>query len=477
MPHGRLHALSTSAAALVAAAVILLLVPAVGAATTYGISEPQGFFASCPTNDDPCSSPAGLAGLWRESAFTSLRSHGRSLQSVRLPVTYDAVAAWDGGSGCTLSHPYRFAYTDQAGREHPAQEAWNDLYYGLKAAYADGLKPLIVIDGYTASTAIRAYAGSPAPGDAGEPDPTTAAGRWAYYCGIRGILNGIAAHLPQRKWPHQWEAWNEPNGGCTYLNDDCSPSVCAQINQPASNFDSSGNDYTCSATGRDDASCAVGEDVGGAAKAACLWIEARNTVVLYPGHAGDEVAAGSFSFPSTGYLASYVGLLNNQGYHPGTWAVHDYGDPTASGWLGRPVAAQLQAFAAALGSQTAGIRNQLWVTESGVLLTDRDRTYPGFASIPCASTSPAVAPNTLGACINGNENAQITSAEAFFHLADVTGGPPVTALYWYQFRGAAGAWDSGLLDPDGNPRAAYCVWTGQPPAACPGSPAAIPAQP
>jgi hypothetical protein len=154
--------------------------------------------------------------------------------------------------------------------------------------------------------------------------------------------------------------------------------------------------------------------------------------------------------------------------------VHDYGDPTASGWLGRPVATQLQAFETALGGQTQGISNQLWITESGVLLTDRDRTYTGFDSIPCASASPAVPANTLGACINGNETAQITSTEAFFDLAAVTGGPPVTALYWYQFRGVAGAWDSGLLDPDGNPRAAYCVWAEQPPAACPGSPAAQP---
>jgi hypothetical protein len=464
-------------AALLAAAAILLAAAPGAQAITYGISEPQGFFASCPTHDDPCSSPSGLKGLWSESAFASLRSHGRSVQSVRLPVTYDAVATWDPQGGCALSNPYRFAYTDQGGRPHPAQESWNDLLSGLKAAYADGLQPLIVIDGYTVGTAVRTYSGSAAPGDAGEPDPTTTAGRWAYYCGVRGILNAIAAHLPQNEWPHRWEAWNEPNGGCTYLDNHCTPTVCAQINQPATNFDPSINSYTCSATGPGDTSCAAGSDAGGAARAACLWIEARNTIVQYTGHAGDEVAAGSFSFPSTGYLTSYVGLLNNRGYHPGTWAVHDYGDPTASGWLGRPVATQLQAFETALGRQTQGISEQLWITESGVLLTDRDRKYTGFASIPCASASPAVPPNTLGACINGNETAQITGAQAFFDLTAVTGGPPVTALYWFQFRGVAGAWDSGLLDTNGTPRAAYCVWTEQPRAACSGSPAATPAAP
>jgi hypothetical protein len=399
------------------------------------------------------------------------------VQSVRLPITYDAVATSDGAGGCTLSNPYRFAYTDRAGRAHPAGESWNDLLYGLQAAHADGLQPLIVIDGYTAGGAIRTYTGSSAPGDPGEPDPTTPAGHSAYDCGVRGILDGIAAHVAQNEWPHRWEAWNEPNGGCTYLNNHCDPAICAQLNQPATNLDSTTSTYTCSATGSDDASCAVGSNAGGAAKAACLWIEARNTITQDPGHARDEVAAGSFSFPSTGYLAPYVALLNSQGYHPGTWAVHDYGDPTASGWVGRPVAEQLQAFEAALGAQTAGIRNQVWVTESGVLLTDRDRSYAGHESIPCVSASPAVPAYTLGACINGDESAQITSAEAFFDLPAVTGGPPVTALYWYQFKGVAGAWDSGLLDPGGRPRAAYCMWTGQAPAACSGSPSASPAGP
>ena len=475
MPHGRLHTLSSSAAALVAAAATFLLAATPAAhATTYGISEPQGLFASCPTHDDPCSNPSGVVGLWNESAFTSLRSHGRSLQAVRLPVTYDAVATSDAAGGCMLSNPYRFAYTDQAGRQHPASESWNDLLDGLRAAHTDGLEPLIVIDGYTAATAVHAYVGSPTPGDAGEPDPTTSAGRSAYNCGVRGILNGIAAHLPKQQWPHRWEAWNEPNGGCTYLNNHCEPAVCAQLDQPASNLDPATGTYTCSATRGGDTSCMVGSDAAGAAKAACLWIEARNVVVQYPGHAGDDVAAGSFSFPSTGYLAPYAALLSSQGYHPGTWAVHDYGDPTASGWVGRPVAEQLQPFQSALGSQTAGTRNQLWVTESGVLLTDRDRSYAGYESIPCLSASSAVPAYTLGACVNGNESAQITSAEAFFDLSAVTGGPPVTALYWYQFRGVAGAWDSGLLDPSGNPRAAYCMWTGRPPAACSGSPAAQP---
>ena len=106
--------------------------------------------------------------------------------------------------------------------------------------------------------------------------------------------------------------------------------------------------------------------------------------------------------------------------------------------------------------------------------TGRDHSYAGYQSIPCVNASAAVPAYTLGACIDGNESAQITSAEAFFDLAAVTGGPPLTPLYWYQFKGVAGAWDSGLLDPTGNPRAAHCISTGKAPAACSGSSAAQP---
>jgi hypothetical protein len=468
---------SSSAAALIAVAVVCLIASPAARAITYGISDSQGTFAACPTYDNPCSSPSGLTGFWQSNAFASLRSSARSVQSVRLPVTYDAVAASNGSNGCTLSNPYRFSYIDQGGRAHPASESWYDLLYGLQAAYADGLQPLVVIDGYTAATAVRAYSGSSAAGDAGEPDPTTAAGSRDYYCGVRGIIDAIAAHLPSYEWPHRWEAWNEPNGGCTYLNNSCAPSVCAQVDQPAGNLDRTTLTYTCSATGAGDSSCAAGSDAGGAAKAACLWIQARNAIVQRAGHAGDEVAAGSFSFPSTAYLSSYTGLLANQGYHPGTWAVHDYGDPTASGWLGRASAQQLQEFAAALGRQTAGISSQLWVTESGVVLTDRDRRYGSFDSIPCPAAAVTAAPNTLGACVNGNENAQITGAQAFFDLQSVTGGPPVTALYWYQFGAAPGAWDSALLDAQGLPRGSYCVWGEKAPSACQGSAQATSAGP
>jgi hypothetical protein len=440
-------------------------------AVTYGISDAQGQFATCPTSDDPCSSATGLSGFWKNGALTALAASPRPVSSVRFPVKYDAVSTWNGSSGCAMSNPYRYAYVDQGGGQHPAGQSWFDLLYGLQAAYADGLRPLIVIVGYTAADAVKSYSATSARGDPGEPDPTTSAGYMDYYCGVRGILNGIAAHLPSYQWPHQWEAWNEPNGGCAYLNNDCSAGICARLNEPAGNQDSEHHNLTCSATGEGQSGCAAGADEGGAAKAACLWIIADDAIANASGHAGDTVAAGTLSWPSTGYLAPYVALLASQGRPAATYSVHDYGDPTASGWLGGSRSDQLQAFDTALGRDTAAAgaaAGQLWVTESGVDLTDRDRRYGQFDSVPCAGGSGSTLPNTLGACVDGNKDAQIRSAQGFFDLRSVTGGPPVTALYWYQFVGSPGGWDSGLLDATGHGRAAYCVWTEQPTADCAG---------
>jgi hypothetical protein len=187
------------------------------------------------------------------------------------------------------------------------------------------------------------------------------------------------------------------------------------------------------------------------------------------------VAAGTFSWPSIGYLEPYVGLLASQGQMPTTYSIHDYGDPAASGWLGQTRTDELTAFDAALARTTAAAHapaSQLWVTESGVNLTDGDLGYADAHSVPCTGAPGSTLPFTLGACLDGNANAQAASAQAFFDLTSVTGGPPVTAVYWYQFAGAPGGWDSGLLDSRGRPRPAYCVWTLQPVTACAGDPRA-----
>jgi hypothetical protein len=476
LPHGRIHALTASAAVLVAA-VICLLTPVGARAVTYAISDAQGLFASCPANDDPCSSPDGVPGFWRNAAFRALTTTAaRPVTGVRLSVKYNAVSTWNDASGCTLSNPFLHGYVDQGGRPHPAQQSWHDLLYGLRTAYADGLTPLVVIVGYGAGDSVKQYDGSGARGDPGEPDPTTTAGWWSYYCGVTGILNGIAAHLPEQQWPHKWEAWNEPNGGCAYLNNDCSAqATCALLNEPATNLDHEHGNYTCSATGRGHSSCAPGSPDGGAAKAACLWLDAEAAMSRVSHHAEDTVAAGTFSWPSIGYLEPYLGLLASQGHMPTTYSIHDYGDPAASGWLGHTRTDELTAFDADLKRVTAAAHApaaELWVTESGVNLTDRDSGYADAHSLPCTGAPGSTLPFTLGACLDGDPEAQAASTQAFFDLPSVTSGPPVTAIYWYQFAGAPGGWDSGLLDSQGRSRAAYCVWTLRPITACAGDPRA-----
>ena len=80
------------------------------------------------------------------------------------------------------------------------------------------------------------------------------------------------------------------------------------------------------------------------------------------------------------------------------------------------------------------------MTESGVNLTDRDLGYAEARSLGCTGAPGSTLPFTLGACIDGKrELLRRAAAQAFFDLQSVTGGPPVTAVYWYQFAAAAGA--------------------------------------
>jgi hypothetical protein len=409
------------------------------AAVVYGFGDAPGLFAQCTTGDAPCSGQ--ITGYWNDPSFTALGSPGSAhrLTMIRLYVAYDAVATSNGRGGCTSSNPWRYAYTDQVGRRYPRQYAWEELYNGLTRAHADGLVPVVAISGYSNYTAVKSYAGSPAPGDPAEPDPTARAGRLAFECGVRGLVNALDDSLPAGERPHYWEAWNEPNGGCRYLNNDCTPSRCAQMDEAA----------PCSATGGADSSCGDRAD-SGAARAACLAVQMAAQIRPTRGHSSDTLLDGAFAWPSTGYLAPYYRLLRSQNALQPTWSVHDYGDPTASDALGSDQTWLLAGFDAALSSLGCA-ECQMWVTEAGAILPDTDSNYAGL-SLPCGAT--------LGECVNGNRAAQAAGADGFFDLARV--GPlPVTHLFWYEFTGPISSdWDSGLLDAGGTPREPYCAWLG-----------------
>jgi hypothetical protein len=436
------------------ALIVVLVLAATGAAapsaaeaTTYGIADAEGTFASCSSYDYPCSA-GSVGGYWSNAWFQLLygSSSAHTLGSVRLFVDYDAVYAWNGSTtspGCVYSNPLQYSWQDQSGSNHPAGQSWYDLFYGLQEAAADHLTPLVSIGGYGS---IHANSWDPA-----TPDPTTVSGYWQYYCGVAGIVSAINywnsnGAIPAAGVPHEWEAFNEPDGTSTY------------------NGNANSEDWNCDTSNNG--------NVDGAGKAACDWIIAHNTIHAYSGHSTDTVAAGVFHAPSgaTGscitynYMCAYANMLVSQGYYPPTWAVHDYNDVTASTINGstHPL---LKSFDSALYADTAQTASSIWVTEAATRLDDPDRTYNG-QGVNCAATPGDTDNNggTLGACVDENAYAQTTAAQNFFTLPDVYtygGAPiPVTQIFWYQLIGNSIGWDSGMWDGNSSGRAPYCVWYG-----------------
>jgi hypothetical protein len=406
---------------------------------TYGLADGAGSYASClPTDPDCCSAQHGtcraatLSGMYAAPLFTELLTPASAHQitDVRLFVNYDAVQEWNGSTtapGCRYSRVLNQSWYDGGGRLHESGEAWKDLLAGLIEAHAQGLTPVVAIDGYGSPEARPAW-------DQPAPDPTTTAGYWEYRCGVGGIL-GALAQLPAALQPHTWEAFNEPDGFPVFRSlDGAQASGCP-----------------VGATGQPD----------GAAKAACLYPIAADTIHGFAGHSQDTVIAGTFIHPSSSYLATYVAAMAKLmpgAAFPSIWSVHDYRDVSADYAGSAPT--ELAGFDQALATDTGGLAKELWVTEAGVLLTDHQR----------GSTCPAAGPDaggTIGACLQGQAANQTSSANEFFALAKVAGAVPITHLFWYEWQ-AEPEWDSGLVDAAGTPRTSWCVFYGS--GSCTGSP-------
>ena len=406
---------------------------------TYGYADAMGSYASCLSTTPACCDTrtatcqaATLSGNYAAPLFEELESPASAHQvtEVRLFVTYDAVQEWNGSvsaPGCTYSRVLDESWHDGADRLHEAGESYQDLVAGLIEAHAQGLTPVIAITGYGSPEAKPAW-------DEPAPDPTTTAGYWAYRCGVRGILSALS-QLPADVQPHTWEAFNEPDGFGVFRSLD----------------------------GQQASSCAVGTQgqPDGAAKAACLYPLAVRSIHGFTGHGQDTVIAGTFIHPSVSYLATYVGetikLLPGAAF-PSTWSVHDYRDVSADFNGTSPT--DLAAFDAALATYTGGLATDLWVTEAGTLLTDRQQ------SGDCPAAGPDAA-GTLGACLEGQAVTQTASANEFFALATVADAVPITHLFWYEWA-AEPNWDSGLVDAAGAPRTSWCVFYGS--GTCTGSP-------
>jgi hypothetical protein len=266
------------------------------------------------------------------------------------------------------------------------------------------------------------------------PDTTTVAGWWEYHCGVQGVLNAVSK-LPTADRPHIWEPINEPDSFSIYKGNEAST----------------------------DESCAVVpvSDISGPARAACAYIVAANQIHQFADHADDTVIAGVFTHPDTGYLKAYatlLGALMPGAMYPATWAVHDYDDVTAS--YDGPVSSSLRRFDRALAADSGGGARDLWVTETGTLLTNHRVT----GDCPAAGVDAA---GTLGACVNGQAARQVNDAAGFFALPAAGSAVPITHLFWYQWAGEAN-WDSGLSDGTGQLRAPWCAFYGS--GACAGSP-------
>ncbi len=120
-------------------------------------------------------------------------SSAHRVRDVRFFVDYDAVQTWNGSTsapGCVYSPTVDRPYYDIADGWHTAALSIDDLVAGVIEARAEGLTPVVSIEGFS-------YASATPPGDAPFPDPTTTAGYWDYRCGLLGILgrDGPAAGL------------------------------------------------------------------------------------------------------------------------------------------------------------------------------------------------------------------------------------------------------------------------------------------
>ena len=415
------------------ALVVCACLAASASAETYGLGDAPGTFAHCTIAAAPGSCPASATGgYYSDPNFRALTgpASAHRITQVRLFVAYDAIEEYNGSPtspGCTLSRVAQQSWRDGAGRLHGAGQSWNDLQAGLLAARADGLQPVVSIAGYGSPQATPSW-------DQPVPDTTTPAGWWEYRCGVEGVLNAVS-RLPAADRPHIWEAVNEPDSFSIYNGNAASTDVsCAVV--PVS-------------------------DIAGAAKAACAYTLAEREIHRFAGHAGDTVIAGVFTHPTTAYLKPYAALLAAQlpgAVYPATWAVHDYDDVTAS-YVG-PGSAHLRAFDQALAADSGGGARDLWVTESGTLLT----SHVVAGGCPAAGVDAA---GTLGACVNGDLARQANDAAGFFDLPAAGTAVPITHLFWYQWAGEMN-WDSGLSDGTGQLRAAWCAFYGA--GACTGSP-------
>jgi hypothetical protein len=177
--------------------------------------------------------------------------------------------------------------------------------------------------------------------------------------------------------------------------------------------------------------------------------------------------ASSFQHPTNSYNTKYIGLLENSNTWPVLWTTHDYADVDWGYSSSQGHNLDLYPFDQSLYNAYHNAGQpipSMWITEAAVHPTDGTTTYQGM-SVNCPEALPGEPDHwsgsheELGACLDGNINAQGFSAGSFVALIlGGLGGVLIDRTYWYQLQVPSNStgWDSGMIAADGTLRQSYC---------------------
>jgi hypothetical protein len=256
------------------------------------------------------------------------------------------------------------------------------------------------------------------------PPPTDSAYRTAF-----------AAMITANPSVHDWGAWSEPSN---YVYYPCG----TPRGQPAP---PAGGCASARMTAR---------------QAAGYWKDAQATDrqlgrrdTIGAGETGADCTGPSYNLCTPdngrtwrGYVPDYLAALSDD--RPPVWATHSYHDLQRRPAL---AATETNHFIQFLNSRLGA--PPVWLTEEGAWLE-----------------------GIYGALLNGNAAAQRSAATEFLELPLVPAAKPgqIAREYYYLLQAQLrNGFDSALLDVNGKPRPAYCVFSGQPASACPGDPTDI----
>jgi hypothetical protein len=377
-------------------------------AVPFGLGDPN-LDAQCPS----------LGGCAARPWLDPLIHGGYGMSYARTTIPYDAVASADSSGRCI------WAGTGEGGFTNPdpyrvGEQYHTYLRHWLEAAERLGLEPVIA---FTQGTAAI-----------DDPVPLSLLDQRKYYCGVYWTL-WATAHwgMPVR----YVEAWNEPD-----------------VNGYRGNPGGAAVDFNTAYR----ATAQVHEDYA-AVPAAELAAGTLSTM---------SCARGAVCSNLVTFLNDYISGLS---YIPGAWSFHDYDDVTAAGvQQASPYGTNLQAVNDVLVSRYGpGYTAPIWITEAGARIDqpnirEPDGTEPGCDNGEPDGYNPAWGGGyKVGDCLDWAPDQQLAklrqawAAQAFHDLATLLGGRITQVDWWTPNDGAGAGWDSGLLDPSGQPRSSYCV--------------------